>query len=71
MHIRACRDDRWGNAMAQLNSRSFVERFMLPSGSNSVQLLLNDDPAIARRAERARNQRDAEAARERAESRFQ
>lgn len=63
--------DRWGNAMAQLNSRSFVERFMLPAGSSSVQLLLNDDPAIARRAERARNQRDAEAARERAESRFQ
>ena len=63
--------DRWSNAMAQLNMNSFVERFMLPAGSDSVQLLLNDDPAIARDAERARNQRDAEAARERAESRFQ
>lgn len=63
--------DRWGTAMAQLNQNSFVERFMLPSGSNAVQLLLNDDPAIARRAERARNEREAEAARQRAESRFQ
>ncbi|MFG0291697.1 MAG: hypothetical protein ACF8MJ_00930, partial [Phycisphaerales bacterium JB050] len=62
--------DRWGTAMAQLTQNSFVERFMLPAGSNQVQLLLNDDPEIARRAERARNQREAEEARQRAEDRF-
>ncbi len=62
--------DRWGTAMAELTQNSFVERFMLPAGSNQVQLLLNDDPEIARRAERARNERDAEAARQRAEDRF-
>jgi regulator of protease activity HflC (stomatin/prohibitin superfamily) len=62
--------DRWGTAMAQLAENSFVERFMLPAGAQQVQLLLNDDPEIARRAERARNQRDAEAARQRAEDRF-
>lgn len=62
--------DRWSAAMLQLTQNSFVERFMLPAGSQQVQLLLNDDPEIARRAERARNQRDAEAARQRAEDRF-
>jgi len=62
--------DRWSNAMTRLNDRSFVERFMLPSGSNRVELLLNDDPEIARRAERARNRREAEAARQRSEDRF-
>lgn len=62
--------DRWSNAMIQLNNNSFVERFMVPDGSNQIELLLNDDPEIARRAERARNQRDAEAARQRADDRY-
>lgn len=62
--------DRWSTAMVRLNESSFVERFMIPAGSNRIELLLNDDPEIARRAERARNQRDAEAARQRAEDRY-
>jgi len=62
--------DRWSTAMVSLNNNSFVERFMVPAGSNQIELLLNDDPEIARRAERARNQRDAEAARQRAEDRY-
>jgi membrane protease subunit HflK len=61
----------WSEAMSVFLNRPFVQVMSLPRGRSTAELLINEDPAIARELDRARKQAEVDRANEERMNRFQ
>jgi len=60
----------WGDAVRTFMGRDSVQVMLLPAGADTVQLLLNADPDVAREMDKARKQRQTDDANRRREEEF-
>lgn len=60
----------WSAAMTEFMSKDFVQAMWIPEGVSIYEMLINEDPAIARELDRARKRAEAEAAADDREKRF-
>jgi regulator of protease activity HflC (stomatin/prohibitin superfamily) len=54
----------WSAAMAEFLAKPFVQTMILPEGSTTAELLINEDPAIVRELDRERKRQEAQRASE-------